>query len=110
MELWQLDVMGNVHLSNGIALSLVTGIDDHSRFCVIAKLVPRATARPVCDALLEGLSRYGAPEQILTDIQTELASFQILGSSGRRDEDRRDRRPSIAVADRTEREARLLAC
>jgi transposase InsO family protein len=67
MELWQLDVMGNVHLSNGIALSVVTGIDDHSRFCVIAKLVPRATARPVCDALLEGLSRHGAPEQILTD-------------------------------------------
>ncbi len=45
----------------------ITGIDDHSRFCVIAKLVVRATARPVCDALIEGLSRHGAPEQILTD-------------------------------------------
>jgi hypothetical protein len=34
---------------------------------VIAKLVLRATARPVCEALLEALSRHGVPEQILTD-------------------------------------------
>ena len=47
MELWQLDVMGGVRLSNGTRLSVVTGIDDHSPFCVIARLVPRATARPV---------------------------------------------------------------
>src|SRR5919106_2214050 len=67
MELWQIDVMGNVRLSNGIQLSVVTGIDDHSRFCVIARLVERATARPVCDALLEGLQHHGVPEQILTD-------------------------------------------
>jgi transposase len=82
MELWQIDVMGGVRLSNGIQLSVVTGIDDHSRFCVIAKLVERATARPVCDALLEALSTYGIPEQILTDIQTQLA-LSIPGSSGR---------------------------
>jgi transposase InsO family protein len=67
MELWQIDVMGGVRVADGTQLSVITGIDDHSRFCVIAKLVPRATARPVCDALLEGLSRHGVPEQILTD-------------------------------------------
>jgi transposase InsO family protein len=67
MELWQIDVMGGVRLTDGTQLSVVTGIDDHSRFCVIAKVVPRATARPVCDALLDGLSRHGVPEQILTD-------------------------------------------
>ncbi len=67
MELWQMDVMGGVHLVDGSQLSVVTGIDDHSRFCVIARLVTRATARPVCDALLEGLARHGVPEQILTD-------------------------------------------
>ena len=66
MELWQIDVMGSV-LSSGIGVSVVTGIDDHSRFCVIAKVVARATARPVCAALLEALSTYGIPEQILTD-------------------------------------------
>jgi transposase InsO family protein len=67
MELWQLDVMGNVHLNNGIQVSVVTGIDDHSRFCVIAKVVARATARPVSEALLEALNTHGIPEQILTD-------------------------------------------
>jgi transposase InsO family protein len=67
MELWQLDVLGGVRLSDGTQLSVVTGIDDHSRFCVIARLVARATARPVCDALIDGLSRHGVPEQILTD-------------------------------------------
>jgi hypothetical protein len=54
MELWQMDVVGRIYPCDGTALSAVTGIDDHSRFCVIAKLVARATARPVCDALLEG--------------------------------------------------------
>jgi transposase InsO family protein len=67
MELWQMDVMGGVLLTDGTELKAITGIDDHSRFCVIATLVPRATARPVCDALLQALSRHGVPEQILTD-------------------------------------------
>jgi len=67
MELWQIDVMGGVHLTDGTQLSVVTGIDDHSRFCVMARLVERATAKPVCDALLEALQRHGVPEQILTD-------------------------------------------
>ena len=67
MKLWQMDTMGGVVLSDSSQLSVVTGIDDHSRFCVIARLVERATARPVCDALMEGLSRHGIPDQILTD-------------------------------------------
>jgi len=67
MELWQMDVMGGVRLLDGRELKLISGIDDHSRFCVSAALVPRATARPVCEALLAALRRYGLPEQILTD-------------------------------------------
>ena len=67
MELWQIDVMGSVFLTSGIGVSVVTGIDDHSRFCVIAKVVARATARPVCDALLDALGTHGIPEQVLTD-------------------------------------------
>jgi transposase InsO family protein len=67
MELWQMDVMGRVHLADGRELKVVTGIDDHSRFVVCAKLVGRATARPVCAALLEALRRHGVPEQLLTD-------------------------------------------
>jgi transposase InsO family protein len=67
MELWQMDVVGRIYLADGTQISAVTGIDDHSRFCVIARLVVRATARPVCDALIEGLQRHGIPESILTD-------------------------------------------
>jgi transposase InsO family protein len=67
MQLWQMDVMGRVHLAGGREVKIVTGIDDHSRFIVCAKAVLRATARPVCLALGEALHRHGVPEQILTD-------------------------------------------
>jgi transposase InsO family protein len=67
MELWQMDVMGRVHLADGLEVKVVTGIDDHSRFVVSAKVVLRATARPVCQALREALARHGVPGQILTD-------------------------------------------
>jgi transposase InsO family protein len=67
MELWQMDVMGRVHLADGVEVKVVTGLDDHSRFVVSAKVVARATARPVCQALGEALARYGIPDQILTD-------------------------------------------
>ena len=67
MELWQMDVMGGVRLQDGRELKVITGLDDHSRFCVSAALALRATARPVCEALTAALRRYGAPSQILTD-------------------------------------------
>ena len=62
-----MDVVGGVHLRGGAEVKVVTGIDDNSRFVVSAKVVARATARPVCDALLGALQRHGVPEQILTD-------------------------------------------
>ena len=67
MELWQMDVMGGVKLEGGRELKIVTGIDDHSRYCVCAHLTPRATAKPVCEAFLAAMRRYGVPEQVLTD-------------------------------------------
>ena len=67
MELWQMDITLGVRLQDGSRPSIVTGIDDHSRFCVSAKVVARATARPVCDALLEAMRRHGVPEAILSD-------------------------------------------
>ena len=48
MQLWQLDITGSVFLTDGTELKLISGIDDHSRFCVIAAVVRRATARAVC--------------------------------------------------------------
>jgi transposase len=66
MELWQMDIMAGVKLTDESDLKIITGLDDHSRFCVSALLVPRATARPVCEALALALKRYGVPDQILT--------------------------------------------
>jgi transposase InsO family protein len=67
MQLWQLDVMGGVFLTSGAECKLVTGVDDHSRFLVIAAVVPRATGRAVCAAFAAALVEYGAPEEVLTD-------------------------------------------
>jgi hypothetical protein len=67
MELWQLDVMGGIWLTDGRELKAVTGIDDHSRFCVAAGLVERANARAVCRIFTHSLARYGVPEELLTD-------------------------------------------
>jgi transposase InsO family protein len=66
MELWQMDITGGVRLIDGKA-SVVTGIDDNSRFCVVARVVRRATAKPVCEALAGGMRRHGVPEEVLTD-------------------------------------------
>lgn len=52
MELWQMDIVGEL-LANGAERKVVTGIDDHSHFVGIAKVVRRATARlGVVDAIL----------------------------------------------------------
>src|SRR5215217_8014529 len=45
----------------------VDRVDDHSRFCVSAKLMARERTQPVCDGLTAALKAYGPPEQILTD-------------------------------------------
>jgi transposase InsO family protein len=67
MELWQLDIKGGVMLEGGRDAKLVTGIDDHSRFCVIAQLLERATGRQVCAAFATALEKFGVPDEVLTD-------------------------------------------
>lgn len=67
MELWQMDIVGGVRLRDGSEAKIVSGVDDHSRFCISAWVVPRATARPTCEALALAMRRYGVPEEILTD-------------------------------------------
>ena len=67
MELWQMDIVGGVMLTGGREAKIVTGVDDHSRFCVSAYVVARATARPTCDALALAMSTHGVPDQVLTD-------------------------------------------
>lgn len=67
MELWQMDVVGGVLLDNGTECKVLTGVDDHSRFCVCAGIMERATGRAVCGFFAQALERHGVPEEILTD-------------------------------------------
>jgi hypothetical protein len=72
MQLWQIDIVGGVMLVDTATgelreAKMLTGVDDHSRFCVIAAMMERATGRAVCLALAEALARFGVPAEILTD-------------------------------------------
>jgi transposase InsO family protein len=72
MQLWQIDIVGGVMICDARTgelreAKMVTGVDDHSRFCVIAAVAERATSRAVCLALAAALARHGVPEEILTD-------------------------------------------
>ena len=67
MELWQLDVVGGVLLTDGTECKILTGVDDHSRFCVAAGIMERAIARAVCTVFASSLRTYGVPDEVLTD-------------------------------------------
>ena len=67
MQLWQMDVMSGVLLDDGTDLKVVTGIDDHSRFCIAAGLVRRATSKAVCEVFATAMRTYGIPDEVLTD-------------------------------------------
>jgi transposase InsO family protein len=60
-------VTASAFLADGREVKIVTGIDDHSRYCVIAKAALRATARPVCQAFIDAMAAYGVPEEVLSD-------------------------------------------
>jgi transposase InsO family protein len=67
MELWQMDVVGGFVLADGTRAKVLSGVDDHSRFCVSAHLMTRETSQKVCDGLGKALRAYGVPQAILTD-------------------------------------------
>ena len=67
MELWQLDVVHGFALADGTAAKALTGIDDHSRFCVSARLMVRERTQAVCDGFSSAMRTYGVPAQVLTD-------------------------------------------
>jgi hypothetical protein len=61
MALWQLDIVGGAFLADGTEAKIVTGVDDHSRYCMICQVVLRATGRAVCLAFAPALRRFGVP-------------------------------------------------
>jgi transposase InsO family protein len=67
MELWQFDVVHGFLLADGTTAKALTGIDDHSRFCVSARLMARERMQAVCDGFSSAMRIYGVPAQVLTD-------------------------------------------
>ncbi|MCK9928859.1 IS481 family transposase [Frankia sp. Mgl5] len=67
MHLWQLDIVGGVPLAEGRECKLLTGIDDHSRFVVIATVLVTSSAREVAEAFTAAMRRYGVPSEVLAD-------------------------------------------
>ncbi len=67
MHLWQLDIVGGVPLADGRECKLLTGIDDHSRFVVLATVLATPSAREVAEAFTAAMRRYGVPLEVLSD-------------------------------------------
>ena len=67
MELWQLDLVHGFLLADGTSAKALTGVDDHSRYCISARLMARERTQSVCDGFSSALNTYGVPAQVLTD-------------------------------------------
>jgi transposase InsO family protein len=67
MHLWQLDIVGGVPLADGRECKLLTGIDDHSRYVVVAGVLIVPSGRAVCEAFTAAMRCYGVPSEVLTD-------------------------------------------
>jgi transposase InsO family protein len=67
MHLWQLDLVGGIYLADGRECKMLTGIDDHSRFVVVAAVLAVPSGRAVADAFLKAMRVYGVPSEVLTD-------------------------------------------
>ena len=101
MELWQMDVVGGFLLADGTTAKALTGVDDHSRFCISARLMLRERTQLVCDGFAAALRTYGVPEQVLTDngkVFTGKYAQPPRGSALRPDLSRERRRASAHAA------------
>lgn len=67
MHLWQLDLVGGIFLVGGRECKILTGIDDHSRFIVVATVLEKPSGVAVCAAFVAAMGRWGVPFEVLTD-------------------------------------------
>ena len=77
MALRQLDLVGGVYLADGRECKLLSGIDDHSRYVVLAVVLAVPSGRAVADAFVAAMKQYGVPAEVLTT-----ASSSPAGSPG----------------------------
>lgn len=67
MQLWQSDITSFVLARHSTRVYLTVFMDDQSRYIVAWNLQLRQTSEFVMTALLDGISRFGKPEEVLTD-------------------------------------------
>lgn len=66
-EMWQSDITSYVMRRPGRRVYLTVFLDDHSRYVVAWKLATHQRSDLVTEPLLEGISRFGKPREVLTD-------------------------------------------
>lgn len=66
-ELWQTDITSFVLTRSSVRVYLVVFLDDFSRYVVAWQLATQQRSQLVCEALLEGIERFGKPEEVLSD-------------------------------------------
>lgn len=76
MQLWQSDITSMVLTRNHVRVYLTVFIDDCSRYIVAWNLQLRQTNGLVMDALLRGIDRFGAPQEVLTDQGSQYFSWR----------------------------------
>jgi len=66
-ELWQSDITSFLLARHHQRVYLTVFLDDHSRYIVSHALRSRQTSDLVTETLLDGIARFGKPEEVLTD-------------------------------------------
>lgn len=67
MQLWQSDITSYMLTRHARRVYLTVFMDDHSRYIVAWNLQLRQTNDLVMDCLLNGIQKFGKPEEVLTD-------------------------------------------
>ena len=67
MQLWQTDITSYVLARHGQRVYLTVFLDDNSRYIVAWSLELRQTGEFVMNCVLNGIQKFGKPEEILTD-------------------------------------------
>lgn len=67
MQLWQTDITSYVLTRHSVRVYLVVFLDDRSRYVVSWALHTHQKAEMVQECLLDGIARFGKPEEVLSD-------------------------------------------
>jgi transposase InsO family protein len=80
MQLWQTDITSYVLTRHSTRVYLVVFLDDYSRYVVSWSLCTHAKGGMVIECLLDGIARFGKPEEVLSDRGPQFCSWR--GKSG----------------------------